>query len=159
MKKQTNLPVQYTGRPAVSTFMLAILAAVFIVTSAFASGEENKTKAAVSLKRTFTNAEDVQWKITDNYIKASFKWNNQFITVFYNNDGETIAESRVIEIANLPLRAQQYLNNNYAEHEIGEVIEYNSTDAGLCYYAEVMKDGKKKILKIQTDGEISSFKP
>ncbi len=159
MKTQSNLPATQNGSTFRKTFLLAAMAALLISASAFASGEENRTKAAVNLKKTFANAEDVQWKITADYIKASFKWNNQFITVFYNEEGETIAESRIIDIANLPIRAQQYVNQHFAEHEIGEIIEYNSMQSGLCYYAEVMKDGKKKILKIQTDGEISSFKP
>jgi hypothetical protein len=78
---------------------------VFLTASAFASGEETNKKAAKSLKKEFANAENIQWKVTPNYIKASFNWNDQKLEVFYNDEGETIAESRVIDLTNLPVKS------------------------------------------------------
>ena len=159
MKHEITLLTKKANMASGRKILVVVLAAICLATSAFASGEETKAKAVISLKKSFSTAEDIQWKITDNYIKASFKWNNQYLTIFYNNDGETIAESRLIETGNLPIKAQQYIQSNYADHEISEVIEYNSADTGLCYYASAAKDGKKKILKILPDGDVRLFRP
>ena len=94
-----------------------------------------------------------------NYIKATFNWNDQKLEVFYNQQGETIAESRAIEVNNLPVKAQQHLAKKYAGFTISEAIEYTSDATGLCYFVSVVKDGVKNILQISTEGTVSKYKP
>ena len=136
---------------------IAILAVTFISATAFASGEKTNLKAATSLQKEFSSAQNVIWKITPEYIKASFKWNEQDLEVFYNENGETIAESRKINETNLPLKAQQRIQKKYAGSTITEVIEYTSEKSGVCYYVSLTKDGAKQILQISTEGDITIF--
>lgn len=159
MKTQINQLIHKASALISKKMLVAVCAATFVTASAFASGEETNTKAASALKKEFSNAENVQWKVTENYIKASFKWNDQKLEVFYNEDGETIAESRLIKLNNLPLRAQQYIDKKYHDYTIAEAIEYNSEATGLCYYVSVVKEGAKIILEITTEGGVSVYKP
>lgn len=158
MKPKINLLFQRTITSISKKFVVAAIALCCVTASAFASGDEANEKAANSLKAEYKNAKDVQWKVTKDYIKASFYWNGQRLEVFYNKQGETIAQGRLIKVTNLPLKAQQYLDDRYSNYTVTEAVEYNSDDTGLCYYVSVEKDSKKKILQISSDGDVSIFK-
>ncbi len=138
---------------------IATIALFCLSTSAFATGDEANKKAENNLRNEYKNAENVQWKITDSYIRASFYWNNQHLRVFYNKEGETIAEGRLIKETNLPLKAQRFIEENYAGYRITEAFEYTSDETGLCYYVSVTKENSKpKILQILPDGNVTLFR-
>lgn len=159
MKTQINQLFQKASAVISKKILMAVCAGIFVAASAFATGEENNAKAASALKKEFASAENVQWKVTVNYIKATFNWNDQKLEVFYNQQGETIAESRAIQVTNLPVRAQQYLDKKFAGCPVSEAIEYTSDATGLCYFVSVIKDGVKSILQISTEGSVSYYKP
>ena len=138
---------------------VACIAVTFITLSAFANGEEANTRAISNLKKEYQNAKNIEWKVAPQYTKATFTWNGQYLEVFYNNDGETIAESKYINTNELPLKAQQFINKKYADHTITEAVEFNSEESGMCYYVLLNKDKSKQILKITTDGSVSLFRP
>ena len=144
--------------PEKKLFILAV-ASTLITASAFAGGEEENMKAASSLKKEFTNAQNINWKVTPNYIKASFTWNGQQLEVFYNANGETIAQSRMINPNSLPLKAQQFIQKRYADYQIAEAIEYNNEESGTSYYVSLIKGNTKEILQISTEGDVSTYKP
>jgi hypothetical protein len=158
MKKNIFSPSK-AGRAFLSKKVLPIFLVVgLLATSAFAS-DENKSHAATSLKKNFSTAENIKWKVTDNYTKASFSWNGQQMEVFYNEKGETIAISRIIGKETLPIKAQQTIQKKYAEYTIAEAIEYNSEENGVTYYVTVTKDNKKEVLNISFDGDVSVYRP
>jgi hypothetical protein len=158
MKPGINLLLQKTASGLSKKLFIAAIALVCLTTSAFAPGDEASERAAKRLKSEYKNAQDIQWKVTNDFIKASFYWNEQYVEVFYDKDGETIAEGRLIRVKNLPIKAQQYLNEKYADYAITEAIEYTSEQTGLCYYVSISKDGgKTKILQITPTGEVSLF--
>lgn len=158
MKPRINLLSRKATSGLSKKLFTAAIAIVFLTTTAFATGDEANEKAAEHLKSEYKNAHNIQWKVTNDFIKASFYWNDQYLEVFYNKDGETIAEGRLIKINNLPLKTQQYLSDKYADYTITEAIEYTSEQTGLCYYVSVVKDGgKKKILQITPNGDVSLF--
>jgi len=140
-------------------FFVAAIATTCFAASAFAGGDESNAKAMSNLKKEYSDAKNVQWSVTSDYIKATFRWNNQDLMVFYTKDGETFAESRLIIPDNLPLKAQQYLKKNYGDYRIAEAIEYTSEQSGLCYYVSVTKGNAKKILQISPQGNVTTFRP
>ncbi len=158
MKSSINLLAKKASAVIRKKTSAAFLAATFITASAFASGEKTNLKAATSLQKEFNNAQNVEWKITPDYIKASFKWNDQDLQVFYNETGETIAVSRKISENNLPLKAQQTLQKKYAGYMVSETIEYTSEKSGLCYYVSLVKDDAKQIIQVSTEGDTTLFK-
>jgi len=156
MKQQNNLLKRFTSAFG-KKMMIAAVAATFITATAFAGGEETKARATKSLKAEFATAENIQWKVTENFIKATFTWNGQKLEMFYNNNGEVIAKSRIIEATSLPLSAQQFITKRYAGYTVSEAIEYESQDEDNCYYASLVKDGTKVMLRITTNGDVSLF--
>ena len=159
MAPTINLLLQKTTSLISKKLFVAAIATTCFAASAFAGGDEANAKALKNLKKEYSDARNVQWNVTDKYIKATFRWNNQDLTVIYTNDGETFAESRLIMPDNLPLKAQQYLDKNYADYRIAEAIEFTSEETGLCYYVSVTKGDTKKILQISPGGNVSTFRP
>lgn len=160
MKSRMNLLIKKATAALSKKISVAVFAATFITATAFASGEESALKAASNLQKEFSNARNIEWKVTPDYIKASFKWNDQDLQVFYSETGETIAVSRKINETNLPLKAQQIIPKKYAGYTITEAIECTNEKNGVCYYVSLNKDGAaKQILQISTEGDISIFRP
>lgn len=159
MKPQINLLIKKAAPSFSRKLLLSALAVTFIAASAFANSEESNLKAASSLKNEFSNAKNIEWKITPAYTKASFTWNEQQLEVFYNETGETIAVSRNISEANLPLKAQQYLQKRYADHDITETIEYTDEKGEVCYYVSLQKKGNRQIFRVTTQGDLTIFRP
>lgn len=156
MKPQINLLIKKAQASFGKKIWIAALAVTVLTTSAFASGEEDKAKAIKSLKKEFSTAKDIQWKLTDDYMKASFKWNDQQLEVFYNYDGEMIAKSRHIDPKILPLDAQQTIERRYAGYKIDETVEL-SGEVGTSFYVSVVKENKKVILQVSPFGEVSVY--
>ncbi len=158
MKASINLLAKKASAVIRKKTSAVFLAATFITASAFASGEKTNLKAAINLQKEFSNAQNVEWKTTPDYIKASFKWNDQDLQVFYNESGETIAVSRKISENNLPLKAQQTIEKKYAGYTVNESIEYTSEKNGLYYYVSLVKGDAKQIIQVSTEGDITLFK-
>lgn len=159
MKPTIKLLLQRRNSSLTRKLFVTCIAVIFIAVSAFANGEEANTRAISNLKKEYQNAKNIEWKVTPQYTKAAFKWNGQYLEVFYNNEGETIAESKFINTTELPLKAQQFINKKYADYTITEAVEFNSEENGLYYFVSVNKDNSKQILQITTDGTVSLFRP
>lgn len=159
MAPTINLLLKRTASLISKKLFVVALATTCFAASAFAEGDEANIKAINNLKKEYSDAKNVQWNVTDEYIKATFYWNNQQLEVFYTKDGDTFAQSRHIGLNSLPLKAQQLLEKNYADYNITEAIEFSSEQTGLCYYVSVNKDSVKKILQITPEGTVSTFHP
>jgi len=159
MKPQISSFIRRNISSARRKLFVAAIAATCISASAFANGETENEKAASNLKKEFANAKNVEWKVTSDYIKATFSWNGQQLEVFYNNAGETIAQSRIIDKSSLPLKAQQFIGKKYPDYKITEAIEYNNEETGVSFYVSLTKDSAKQILRISTQGDVSVYRP
>lgn len=157
MKPQINLLIKKAQASFGRKIFAAALAVTVITSSAFASGEEDKEKALKNLKKEFAAAKDVQWKLTDDYLKASFTWNNQQLEVFYNAEGDMIAQSKHIEPTNLPIDAQKRIAKKYHNYAFGEVVEFSSNELGHYYYASVVKGNERIILQVSDEGDVSVY--
>jgi len=157
MKPGINLLIKKAQASFGKKLLTAAFAVTFLTATAFATEEEDKDKAIQNLKKEFKTAKDIQWKVTDNYIKASFTWNNQDLEVFYNYEGEEIARSKHIEPSSLPLDAQQAIDKKYPGYRYDETVEFTSPETGRYYYTSVIKENKKIILQVSSQGDVSVY--
>ena len=123
--------------------MLAI--AISSIT-AFASDENVNSTVLSSFNKEFAGAKDVQWTTTNNYYKASFVFNDQFVSDFYQLDGELIATSRNISSLELPINLQTSLKKNYSKYWISDLFEISNNE-GTSYYITLDKADSKVVLK------------
>lgn len=134
--------------------MLAIALSSF---SAFA-GEENVSSAVLNaFNKEFAGVKDVQWTNADNYFKASFVFNGQSVSAFYQPDGELIALTRNISSLELPISLQTSLKNNYRQYWISDLFELSNNE-GTSYYITVENADAKVVLKSDGAGNWSTFK-
>lgn len=134
--------------------MLAIAISSF---TAFAGDENVSSTVLSSFNKEFAGAKDVQWSTTDNYYKASFVFNDQFVSAFYQLDGELIAMTRNISSLELPISLQTSLKKSYKNYWISDLFEISSNE-GTSYYITLDKADAKLVLKSNGGGKWDVFK-
>jgi len=159
MAPTINLLLQRTVSSISKKLFVAVIATTCFAASALAGGDEANVKAINNLKKDYSDAKNIQWNVTDDYIKATFNWKNQQLQVFYTKDGDAFAQSRQINLNILPLKAQQTLSKDFTNYNITEAIEFTSEQTGLCYYVSLTKGSVKKILQITPEGSVNTFRP
>jgi hypothetical protein len=133
---------------------LAIAASSLV---AFA-GDENVSKHALNaFNREFTAAQEVKWTVGSDYYKASFILNEQYISAFYNTQGELMGLTRNITSLNLPLKLQTKIRNDYAGYWISDLFELSDSE-GTHYFITMEKAGVKILLKSSDNADWSVFK-
>jgi hypothetical protein len=126
---------------------LALLA-VILTTSIFATDKTNITNVLVRTAFTtkFANASEVSWTKTQDYVKASFKLNEQYMFAYYAENGELLGVCRNIQSNQLPLNLQVELRKITANGWITDLFEYAS-DSDNAYYATINNADQQLQLK------------
>lgn len=110
-----------------------------------------------SFSKQFENASDVQWTKTAVYAKASFTWNDQYLTAFYDEGGISIAIARNITRKDLPVILQTTLANEYSAYWISDLFEYTTKDNNK-YYLTIESADKKIMLESVNNNYWEVFK-
>jgi len=141
---------------------ITALAAVTIAASSFATPGADVSKVSLKVlnkfKAEFATVDQVDWEVKKDYIKAKFTEDGLEQEAFFTQDGELIGTSKRIERADMPSVPRKALNKVVAGGELLELIEFNSTEKGIAYYASIQKDGVKQILEISASGFVSNYK-
>jgi hypothetical protein len=124
--------------------------------SSFANGEDVSPRAVKSFNKSFKNATEVKWTVTDSYFKADFALNGQYVSAFYNEDGSMIALTRNLSSLQLPIALQADLKNNYDCYWISNVLEV-ANEEGTSYYITLETADEQLTLKSSGDSW-STFK-
>ena len=129
----------------------AAFALSLVTSSLFAAGVPDvNAKALTAFNNQFTNATDVEWSAGNDFYKATFLYNNNYVTAYYNTEGDFMATIRNITSANLPLLLQTKLKNNYSEFWITNLYELSKNE-GTSYYITLENADQKIILKSAGD--------
>jgi len=122
------------------------------------AGEENVSKDVLnSYNKEFNGEKEVRWTTGSDFYKAVFVLNDQYITAFYNKDGEFLGMTRNISSLNLPLKLQSKIRSDYAEYWISDLFELSDND-GTHYYITVENADSKLLLKSSDNTEWNIFK-
>jgi hypothetical protein len=125
------------------------IALSFISLSSFANDEVSPS-AIKSFNSSFKNATEVKWTITDDYFKADFALNGQYVSAFYDTDGKMIALTRNISSLQLPIALQADLKKDYDAYWISDVVEV-ANEFGTSYYITLETADTQLILKSEGD--------
>lgn len=142
---------------AAASFLLFVNAQLFAAKSAVANYVTTKIKN--ELQQEFGQVQNVAWtKRPDNIITASFKFNNNEVVAYFNEDGEYSFSTTSIDKQNLPLKVSLALNKDFADKNIRAVLQVCNAE-GTSYYimASDTTNGKTKVYKAYTDGQIQLF--
>jgi len=107
-------------------------------------------KALTAFTNQFTNASDVEWSAGNDFYKATFLYNSNYVMAYYNTEGDFVATIRNITSGNLPLMLQTKLKNNYSDYWITNLYELSKNE-GTSYYITLENADQKIILKSAGD--------
>jgi len=135
------------------------LMVITIASSAFA-GDNNALdfKGADAFKKSFPQASEVSFTVKKDFTEVNFTWHSLKLQAFFDRQGNYIGLSREISVKDLPLSYIMNINKEYKGFDITEAIEFDHSENGLSYYVTVIKEDRKYVLNVATDGSISVFK-
>jgi hypothetical protein len=126
--------------------------------SSFAKDDVVVTPAALqSFKNSFKTATEVNWSAGDNFYKADFSMNGQYVSAYYDAEGYMIALTRNISSLNLPITLQASLKNNYSQYWISELFEV-ANEEGTAYYITLENADTKMVMKSSSGSDWSTYK-
>jgi len=114
--------------------------------SSFASDSKVDSRVLKSFETSFKNATEVDWTVTNNFYKAKFSLNGQYVAAYFDGSGNMIAITRNISSTQLPISLQTNLKNNYEGFWISDLFEV-ANEEGTTYYVTVENADTKLILK------------
>jgi hypothetical protein len=126
------------------------IALSFISLSSFANGEDVSPMAIKSFNSSFKTATEVKWTVTDTYFKADFALNGQYVSAYYDAEGNMKALTRNISSLQLPIALQADLKKNYDSYWISDVLEV-ANEEGTSYYITLETADTQLILKSNSD--------
>src|SRR3954467_6441022 len=114
-------------RQAFAALFALILSAAFI-TRAAATPESVDARILSHFAKTFATAENVAWKHTKDFSKASFTRNNQRMEVFYNDKDELICIATYIGLNEIPCATLSYIQDKYEGYTCTSAIKCVDAD-------------------------------
>lgn len=136
-----------------------IMTLAVALSSLFAfAGDENISNDVLSaFNKEFNGAKEVKWTSGTDFYKASFIFNDQYISAFYNREGELTALTRNISVVTLPLSLQKKLRADYGEYWISDLFEMSASE-GTHYYITLEKADAKVVLKSSDNTDWTVFR-
>lgn len=134
------------------------LALSMISLSSFASDDTVVSENVIrSFNSSFKSATEVNWTVSDNFYKASFTLNGQFVAAYYDANGDMIAMTRNISSTQLPIALQASLKKSYDGYWISDLFEL-ANEEGTNYYITLENADSKLVLKSTSDAEWTNFR-
>jgi hypothetical protein len=119
---------------------------ITLVTGAFGSNKKIDPEVLNAFKNQFTNAQEVTWVAADNYYKATFFLNGEFLFAFYNTDAELLGVIQYISSTELPENLRTSLKKNYTGYWIADLFEVVNGE-GTSYYITLQNADTQIILQ------------
>jgi hypothetical protein len=135
------------------------------------NGKEVGSQAKQQLMIDFGTTADTNWERTTHYDEATFMKDGKTLTAFYDYDSKLVGTTTNKTFSDLPVIAQQFINENYKSYNVGDILEYD--DNGLIrsgmmffnqdftdvdsYFVELKNDNKKIVVQVNMAGTVSYF--
>lgn len=126
--------------------------------SAFANNEETINQRAVSsFKKDFAAAQDVKWESNKDFVKATFKLNDQVMFAYYSHAGNLMAVTRNIVSSQLPINLLSDLKKKYNNYWVSDLFEVSS-DTDSSFYITLQNSDQTVVLKSNGISEWEVYK-
>ena len=110
-----------------------------------------------NFQNSFADANNVSWSEVNGMYKARFYVNKQFITGYYNVDGDLVAMIKNISTSELPKSLQASLRNSIGQFWITDLFEIINED-GKSYYITLENADSQVVLKSESNKKWSVYK-
>lgn len=118
------------------------------ITTTFANNNEEVVnyKTLNAFKKEFATASDVKWEAAKDFVKATFRMNNQVMMAYYNPTGELLAITRNLQTTQLPINLMTDIKKNYGKAWVSDLFELTSNDE-TSYYVTLQDADQTIVLK------------
>lgn len=137
--------------------IILTLAIAIVSIAAFASEENVSAEALKSFAKDFAGAENVSWSTGKASYKATFVYNSQHVTAYYNFEGNLMGLTRNISSLDLPLGLQTGLKKNYKGYWISDLFEVSNQE-GTNYYITLEKADETLVLEAGALGKWTVYR-
>jgi len=104
--------------------VITLFALILSITAFANKSATPEFKGLANFNRTFPQATEIVYKVTDKFTKVSFTWHSLQLEAFYDLDGNPIGTSRTITVQSLPLSYLLNIKKEYPGFEPTEAIEF-----------------------------------
>lgn len=137
---------------------LSALFAVTVAVSAFATDANKVSAAAINnFKASFKHAGDVSWKSANDYVTATFVYNNIRTEALYTTEGDFIGTNTAVSLEELPVNAKRTFAKKYDGYTVKEAIRFEGNEEG-AYFISAENDKEAVIIKVTDDSQVSVMK-
>ena len=126
--------------------IIITLAVIISSFSAFATEEDVNPIVLNAFNKKFAGVKGAHWTSINGYYKATFIFNDQHVTAFYQTNGELLRLSKNISSLDIPISLQVKLKNNYSDYWISNLFEIANKE-GTSYYITLEKADFQLVLK------------
>nr|WP_294943825.1 hypothetical protein [uncultured Mucilaginibacter sp.] len=137
---------------------------IYAATSALKNddGTENVSYAAISkFNSDYARAENVTWKVSSTFQKATFTLDDVKMSAFYNLSGELIGVTQNVQFKALPEKAKKEIAVKYEGYFAKEVIKLETGDDNsfdnTVYFVDLAKDGKELLVRVTPSAGVYFF--
>ena len=131
--------------------------ALLLATSAFATtGPETVTqKVKAEFEKSFTGASKVVWEKNSDFYFAHFELDAKTMDAAYNENGELLGVSRVINTSQLPLNITMAIAKKYEGYTVANTVTEITYEGQTNYYVDVTNNKQLLKLKCNSNGDIN----
>ncbi len=86
-----------------------------------------------SFRNNYQHAKNIEWEVNDDIIKASFILDNKICFVYYDSDGNKVAEGKLLHSSELPPALKTDINVKYPSHYISQIFELIQNNQKVYY--------------------------
>lgn len=140
-----------------SILSLALILMIGIGSSFANKGENVNQKVISSFQKDFSNAKDVKWESSKDYVKATFTLNGQILFAYYSENGEMLAMTRNITSSQLPITLLNDLKKDYSSFWITDLFEMAAGNE-TAYYVTLESADSIIVLKSDDASSWTQFK-
>lgn len=90
-------------------------------------------KVVNSFKKEFRQAQEVRWENGRQYVKATFKLNDQLMVAYYSNTGELLGITRNITTSQLPINLITDIKKNHKNAWVTDLFELTANEETRYY--------------------------
>ena|ERR1700753_1515977 len=120
-------------------YLIALMCVACCCFAFATSVKEVNEKVLKSFQTTFPNAQNVQWRTSEEKCIANFQQMGIRVIINYDLDGNIISATRYYTEENLPINIVYKLKNKYPAKTIYGVTE-ESADGNIDYYVKLQDD-------------------
>ena len=113
--------------------ILVIMLITGTVATFAATVEPVNQKISDAFTKEFTDAQDIRWDNGKNFVRATFKLNNQVMFAYYSHNAELLGVTRNITTDQLPVKLQAELRSSMENQWISDLFEMSSNGVTTYY--------------------------